>query len=130
MKKFIPLTLLTVLLASCGGGGTTPEPLNVTGNWGGSLQTTTGGGLGAVDVTLTQATSGDFTGTLSNPMFGGNHPLVGNANQGTLKSDTSNANVNANAAFSCTGTFSKSSYRGDCTMNSGGSAFVLVLARK
>lgn len=136
MQKIIPLTVtfLALALTACGGGrgGTTPQTLNVTGNWAGSLQTSEGGGLGAVDVTLTQsaAPATDFKGTLTTPMFGGNHPVIGDAAKGTLKSDLSSGTANEAAAFSCSGTFTTTSYRGNCEVVKGTGAFVLVLAKK
>lgn len=135
MRKIIPLALLAAVLSACGsgdgGGNLAPEPTNVTGNWGGDLQTKEGGGLGAVDVTLAQAASSrDFTGTLTTPTLGGKSPLVGNADTGSLKSDTSGGKVNNKAALMCEGKFTKTSYRGDCTFVEGDGKVVLVLNRK
>ncbi len=134
MQKIIPLTVtfFALALTACGGGGsggTTPKTVNVTGNWGGSLQTSGGAGLGSVDVALTQsaAPATDFKGTLTASMFGGNHPVIGDAAKGTIKSDLSSGTVNEAAAFACSGTFTNTSYRGNCEMVKGGGTFVLVL---
>ncbi len=134
VKKTIPLTVTVFALTACGGGGgggSTPESVNVTGSWNGSLQTTGGGGIGAVVVNLTQLSSAtSFTGTLSTPTFGGNHPLVGDVAQSTLKTDTSVSGVNEALAFSCTGKFTNASYKGDCTFTKSGAAFVLVMGKQ
>lgn len=136
MKNILPLALFAVVLSACGGGESggsnpQPEPLNVTGNWGASLQTKEGGGLGGGEVTLVHAASSrDFTGNLSTSIFGGQNPLIGNADTGSLKTDVSSDKVNKETALICEGKFTKTSYRGDCKFVKGDGTLVLVLNRK
>lgn len=136
MQKMIPPGLLAVVLSACGGGngnggGTAPESLNVTGKWGVSLQTEAGGGLGGGDMTLTQtAPSQEFKGNLATSTMGGQHPIIGNAETGNLKTDLSSSKVNKEVAFACEGQFTKTSYRGNCKQVQGNGTFALVLNRK
>lgn len=134
MQKFLPLTLFALLLTACGGSGgsSPPASINVTGEWTGGLETTSGGGLGGFTATLVQAPAPatTFTGTMSSPLSGANAPVIGDVSLGTLNIDTSVAGVNQTLAFTCQGTFTSTSYRGNCTMPSATGAFVLVLGRK